>query len=125
VWGGDYEVAPHVLKYRVAKKIVVFMRRFMISAILAAICLLIVLVWSNKLLGGIEEMQAWGIGGNIIAISPDGKLLAATAVPKQERRIGNMSITGSTTVKLYAFPSGEVVRTFKAFYVTKLAFRER
>lgn len=78
-------------------------------AILAAFCLILVLGVSGFWRGRITEMQAINGESVVIAISPDGKLLAATAVPKQERQIGNMSITGSTTVKLYAFPKKESI----------------
>jgi len=94
----------------------------MISAILAAFCLILVLGVSGFRRGRITEMQALSFGGAPITISPDGKLLAVPAGPKQERRIGNMSMASTTTVKLHSFPSGEVVSTLKAFYVTKLAF---
>lgn len=90
--------------------------------ILAVLSLILVLVWSNKLLGGIGEMRAWSNGSDVITISPDGKLLAAPAGPKLERQIGNLSTASNTTVKLYTFPSGEVIRTLDAFYVTKIAF---
>jgi len=74
------------------------------------------------LLGGIQEMQAWITGTDVIAISPDGKLLAASASPKQRRQIGSGGVTGYSTIKLYTFPNGEVVRTIEAFKVTKIAF---
>jgi len=98
------------------------MNRLMISTILAAFCLLLLLGLYGFLRGEIEQMQAWGIGGDVIAISPDGKLLAASAGPTQKRQFGNIPIYGGTTVKLYTFPSGEVVRTLEAFYVTRIAF---
>jgi len=98
------------------------MRRLMNLVILVALSLILVVVWSSKLLGGITQVHAWGIGSGVIAISPDGKFLAASAGPTQERKFGNIPIYGSTTVKLYTFPSGEVVRTLEAFYVTRIAF---
>jgi len=91
-------------------------------AIIAALSLILVLVWSNKLLGGIQEMQALCTETDVIAISPDGKLLAASASPKQRRQIGSRAVTGYSTIKLYTFPNGEVVRTLEAFKVTKIAF---
>jgi len=97
----------------------------MISAILAAFCLILVLGVSGFWRGRITEMQAWGIVSHVIAISPDGKLLATSAGPRQRREIDNSAITSNTTVKLYAFPDDIVVRTVEAFYVSKLAFRER
>jgi len=91
-------------------------------AIIAALSLILVLVWSNKLQGGIQEMQALCTGTDVIAISPDGKLLAASAGPLKDRQIGAISYTANGTIKLYTFPNGEVVRTLEAFYVTKIAF---
>jgi len=91
-------------------------------AIIAALSLILVLVWSNKLQGGIQEMQALCTGTDVIAISPDGKLLAASAGPLKDRQIGAISYTANGTIKLYTFPNGEVVRTLDAFYVTKIAF---
>jgi len=98
------------------------MRRLMNLVILVALSLILVVVWSNKLRGGIEEMQVWSHGSSTIALSSDGKLLAARAGPLQERQVEGRRIASSSTIKLHSFPDGEVVRTLEAFYVTKLAF---
>ena len=98
------------------------MRRLMNLIILATLSLIFVLGWYGWSMGGVREMQTWPYGSNLIAISPNGKLLASPDGPYQERKIGNLNLTEKTTVKLHSFPDGEVVRTLDAFYITSLAF---
>lgn len=97
---------------------------FMKLVILAVISIILVISFSNwpTGFGKIRLMQTLGIESHLLALSPDGKLLAIPSGPPQDRKIGVLPIRGGTTLKLYTVPDEELVHTLNVFCVTQLAF---